>query len=78
MTADFASKLSARRKLRSNFAKELDILEVTVKGEELGKLYPASNVLAKVTGKWQTLSAPALEDRALRFGEPKRTIDNIS
>ena len=54
------------------------MLPVTVLTEEDSKLCPVRNVLAKVTGKWQTLIILALEDGASRFGELKRTIGDIS
>lgn len=54
------------------------MLPVTVLTEEDGTLCPVRNVLAKVTGKWQVLIVLALEDGALRFGELKRTIGDIT
>ncbi|MWB78250.1 transcriptional regulator [Pseudooceanicola sp. 216_PA32_1] len=54
------------------------MLPVTVATDEDGRLCPIRNVLSKVTGKWQTLIVLALEDGALRFGELKRTIGDVS
>lgn len=54
------------------------MLPVTVLTEEGGKLCPVRNVLAKITGKWQVLIVLALEDGALRFGELKRAIGDIT
>ena len=54
------------------------MLQVTVQTEDDGKLCPIRNVLAKVTGKWQVLIVLSLEDGALRFGELKRTIGDIT
>ncbi|GAA6207245.1 helix-turn-helix domain-containing protein [Cognatishimia sp. WU-CL00825] len=39
---------------------------------------PVRQVLAKVTGKWQTLIVLALGDGALRFGELKRAIGDVT
>ena len=54
------------------------MLQVTVNNEEEGQLCPIRNVLAKVTGKWQTLIVLSLEDGPLRFGEVKRTLGDIT
>ena len=54
------------------------MLQVTALSEEDGKLCPVRSVLAKVTGKWQMLIVLALEDGALRFGEVKRKIGDIT
>jgi DNA-binding HxlR family transcriptional regulator len=54
------------------------MLPVTVTCKEEGKLCPVRNVLSKVTGKWQCLIILSLEDGALRFGQLKRTIGDIS
>ncbi len=39
---------------------------------------PIRTVLAKMTGKWQILILFALEDGALRFGQVKRTLGDIT
>ncbi|MEO0495699.1 MAG: helix-turn-helix domain-containing protein [Actinomycetota bacterium] len=39
---------------------------------------PIRSVLAKMTGKWQILILFALEDGALRFGQVKRTLGDIT
>ena len=54
------------------------MLPVTVSTEQAGKTCPIRNVLAKVTGKWQMLIILSLEDGALRFGELKRTVGDIT
>lgn len=41
-------------------------------------LCPIRTVLAKVSGKWQVLILFALDDGALRFGQIKRTIGDIT
>lgn len=41
-------------------------------------LCPIRSVLSKVTGKWQIIIVLALEDGALRFGELKRTIGDVT
>lgn len=54
------------------------MLPVTITTKHEGDLCPIRNVLAKVTGKWQTLIVLALEDGPLRFGELKRTIGDVT
>ncbi len=39
---------------------------------------PIRTVLGKMTGKWQILILFALEDGALRFGQVKRTLGDIT
>jgi len=39
---------------------------------------PVRDVLAKVGGKWSTLIVTALAERPHRFGELRRTLDDIS
>ena len=39
---------------------------------------PIRTVLAKTTGKWQMLVLLSLEDGALRFGQVKRTLGDIT
>ena len=39
---------------------------------------PVRQVLSKVTGKWQMLIVPSLEDGTLRIGELKRTVGDIT
>jgi DNA-binding HxlR family transcriptional regulator len=51
---------------------------VTVLTEAEGLLCPVRNVLANVTGKWQSLILLALEDEALRFSALRRAIGDIT
>ena len=41
-------------------------------------LCPIRQILGKVTGKWQVLILLALEDEALRFGQVKRAIGDVT
>jgi DNA-binding HxlR family transcriptional regulator len=54
------------------------MLQVTALTKDEAENCPIRQVLSKVTGKWQLLILFALEDRALRFGELKRTIGDIT
>ncbi|MGZ9812597.1 winged helix-turn-helix transcriptional regulator [Pseudoroseicyclus sp. H15] len=54
------------------------MLQVTALTKEDAEHCPIRQVLSKVTGKWQVLIVLALEDGALRFGELKRTIGDIT
>ena len=54
------------------------MLHVTATSKEEGNQCPVRAVLSKVTGKWQVLIVLALEDGALRFGELKRLIGDIT
>lgn len=54
------------------------MLPVTVLNSEEGQQCPIRNVLANVTGKWKFLIVLALEDGALRFGELKRVIGDVT
>lgn len=54
------------------------MLPITVHSSEQGDECPIRQVLSKVTGKWQILIIFALEDGALRFGEVKRTIGDVT
>jgi len=71
-------KYHLRTRYQLGTKKECSMLPVTSLTAQDGKLCPIRNVLAKVTGKWQTLIVLALEDGALRFGELKRTIGDIT
>lgn len=54
------------------------MLQVTVTTDEESGLCPIRNVLAKVTGKWQSLIIFCLEDGALRFSAVKRMVGDIT
>lgn len=54
------------------------MLQVTAHTKEQAEHCPIRQVLSKVTGKWQILIVLALEDGALRFGELKRAIGDIT
>lgn len=54
------------------------MLQVTALTKEDADLCPIRQVLSKVTGKWQILIILALEDGALRFGELKRTLGDVT
>ncbi len=54
------------------------MLPVTITSKEAGENCPIRQVLSKVTGKWQMLIVLCLEDGALRFGELKRAIGEIT
>ncbi len=54
------------------------MLQITVTTDEESGLCPIRNVLAKITGKWQSLILFSLEDGALRFSAVKRTIGDIT
>ena len=49
---------------------------VTTEAEAL--ICPIRTVLSKVTGKWQIIILLSLEDGALRFGEIKRTVGDVT
>ena len=54
------------------------MLPVTVRTDEESGLCPIRNVLAKVTGKWQSLIIFCLEDGPLRFSALKRVVGDIT
>ena len=54
------------------------MLQITVIKDTDSGHCPIRNVLAKVTGKWQSLILFSLEDGALRFSEIKRTVGDIT
>ena len=54
------------------------MLPIGVHTEAEALLCPIRTVLSKVTGKWQIIIVLALEDGALRFGELKRTIGDVT
>ena len=54
------------------------MLPVTVTTTAEALLCPIRSVLSKVTGKWQVLILLSLEDGALRFGQLKRTIGDVT
>ncbi|WP_368186695.1 winged helix-turn-helix transcriptional regulator [Aestuariibius sp. HNIBRBA575] len=54
------------------------MLPVTALTKEEVENCPIRQVLSKVTGKWQMLILLVLEDGALRFGELKRTIGEVT
>jgi DNA-binding HxlR family transcriptional regulator len=54
------------------------MLQITVTTDEESGLCPIRNVLARITGKWQSLILLSLEDGALRFSEVKRTVGDIT
>lgn len=54
------------------------MLPITVTTDEQSGLCPIRNVLANISGKWQTLILLSLEDGPLRFSEIKRTVGDIT
>ena len=54
------------------------MLPITASTKVEATLCPIRNVLDKVTGKWQILILFALEDEALRFGQVKRAIGDVT
>lgn len=54
------------------------MLQITVTTDEESGLCPIRNVLAKITGKWQSLIIFGLEDGALRFSQIKRLIGDVT
>jgi len=54
------------------------MLPITITLEDDASLCPVREVLATVSGKWQSLILLCLEDGALRFSVIKRTIGDIS
>ena len=54
------------------------MLQITVTTKEEGGLCPIRNVLAKVSGKWQSLILLSLEDGPLRFSAIKRMVGDIT
>ena len=54
------------------------MIPVTVTTSAEALLCPIRSVLSKVTGKWQVLVLLSLEDGALRFGQLKRTIGDVT
>lgn len=54
------------------------MLPITVSNKIEAAVCPIRNVLDKVTGKWQVLILFALEDEALRFGQVKRAIGDVT
>ncbi len=54
------------------------MLQITVTPGTDSGLCPVRNVLAPVSGKWQSLIILCLEDGPLRFNHIKRTLGDIS
>lgn len=54
------------------------MLPITVTDKIEAARCPIRNVMANVTGKWQILILLSLEDGALRFGQVKRTVGDIT
>ena len=54
------------------------MLPITYNDEMKDGSCPIRHVLSQVTGKWRILILMALEDGALRFGETKRAIGEIT
>ena len=54
------------------------MVDVTALTKEQVDLCPIRQVLSRVTGKWQVLIVLSLKDGALRFGELKRAIGDIT
>lgn len=54
------------------------MLPITATNEIEKTLCPVRNVLANVSGKWQTLILLSLEDGPLRFSAIKRTVGDIT
>lgn len=54
------------------------MLPITRNTKAEALLCPIRQILARVTGKWQVLILLALEDEALRFGQVKRAIGDVT
>ncbi len=54
------------------------MLPITVTNKMEAAVCPIRNILSRVTGKWQILILLCLEDGALRFGEIKRTVGDVT
>ncbi|MEL6435520.1 MAG: winged helix-turn-helix transcriptional regulator, partial [Pseudomonadota bacterium] len=54
------------------------MLPICVTNEAEALLCPIRTVLSKVTGKWQMIILLSLEDGALRFGQIKRAVGDVT
>ncbi len=54
------------------------MLQITVTADDDSGLCPVRNVLARVSGKWQSLILLSLEDGPQRFNQIKRLVGDIT